>query len=96
MSRRPEAGRHEFGWAGVCQRSFFKLHVGMQVHLSSLCGFVTEPKSDHAEIHAAAEQSHGRAVTQGVRCHCLGCQRWAALTCCGDMSQNESAAVHLR
>ena len=50
---------------------------------------VTDPIWHEVTKSRFAPEYARRAVAQGVRRHCLGCQRWAALTCCGYMSQNE-------
>jgi hypothetical protein len=35
----------------MCERAFLWLHVGMQIDLGRLRRFVTEPKSNDAQIH---------------------------------------------
>ena len=69
-----ESGRLEAAGTGVGQGSLFELHVGVQVNLSSLGGFMAEPKSDHTQIHAAVEHGHGCAVSKGVWRDCFGNQ----------------------
>ena len=71
-------------------RSINRRRIGVKVHLSRLCRFMTEPQSDHGEIHAPTQQSHGRGVTKRVRCHGLGGERRTGSTCAGEMPQNES------
>ena len=61
----------------MSERSFFQLHVGMKIDLGGLSRFVAEPKSNDAEIHAAAQQRHGRRMPKRVRFHFLGFERWA-------------------
>ena len=44
--------RHEAARVGVRECAFLESHVGMQVDLSRLRRFMTEPKRDHARVHS--------------------------------------------
>ncbi len=47
---------------GMHECAFLELHVGMQVYLGRLRRFMTESKSNHAQIHSTPQQTHGRRV----------------------------------
>ena len=67
----------------VSQGTLFELHVGMQVNLRRFGGFVTEPESDDAEVHAALEQGHRSRSVCGLTCFAAseGQARRAVPTC---------------
>ena len=69
---------------------FFQLHVSMKIHLSCLARFVAKPKSNDAEVYATVQQRHGRRVSQRVRFHLLGFERWAALAGGGNVFRHEA------
>ncbi len=72
---------HKAAHLGMRQRTFLQLHVGMQVDLGCLRRFVTEPKSDHAQIHSPPQQAHGRRVPQGMWRHGFPFQGRTGLGC---------------
>ncbi len=73
----------------MCECAFLELHVGMQINLGCLRRFVTEPESDHAQVHTAPEQVHGCRVSQRVRRHGLGYERGTGLTRGSSMPRHE-------
>ena len=50
---------------------------------------MTEPDGDHRAIDTSLEQLHCRSVSQDVRRHTLGCERWAFALCNCDLSGNQ-------
>jgi hypothetical protein len=58
---------------GEC--AFLDPHVGMQVHLGRLGGFMAQPQRDDREVDAVPEQGHRGGVPQRMRGHLLGLQR---------------------
>jgi hypothetical protein len=73
----------------VSQGTLFELHVGMQVNLRRFGGFVTEPESDDAGVHAALEQGHRSRVPQPVRLDMLRGERGAGAARRADMSRDK-------
>jgi len=55
--------------------AFLDPHVGVQVDLGRLGGFMAEPQRDDGEVDAAPEQGHRRGVPQRMRSHLLDLQR---------------------
>ena len=48
--------------------------IRVQVDLGRFGGLVAQPKGDHAQVHAPAEEVHGRRMPQRVRRHMLSRQ----------------------
>ncbi len=79
--RRPIALRRYAGRRRVRQRAFLQPHVGVEVHLGRLRGFVAEPERDHAQVDAAVQQRHRGGLPQGVRRDDFLAQRGTGPTC---------------
>lgn len=60
------ACRRDAARRGVRERAFLELHVGVQVDLSSLGGFVTESERNHGQVYAAMQQAHRGRVSKRV------------------------------
>ena len=69
---------------------FFHLHVCVKVDPRRLHRLVTEPQSDYARVHAAAQKGHGGCVPQRMRRHGLPHERRAHPTRGHGMPDNES------
>jgi hypothetical protein len=69
---------------------FFHLHVCVKVDPRCLHRLVTEPQSNYARVHAAAQKGHGGCVPQRMRRHGLAHERRARPTRGHGMSDNES------
>ena len=64
---------------GARERFLFQSHIRVQVHLSSLGRFVTQPERDHGTIHTVVKKVHGCGVTADMRGHLLVFERGASL-----------------
>ena len=69
---------------------FFHLHVCVKVDPRRLHRLVTEPQSDYARVHAAAQKGHGGCVPQRMRRHGFAYERRARPTRGHGMPDNES------
>lgn len=69
---------------------FFHLHVCVKVDPRRLHRLVTEPQSDYARVHAAAQKGHGGCVPKRMRRHGLPHERRAHPTRGHGMPDNES------
>jgi len=58
----------------------------MQVSLRRLGRLVSEPESDHAQVHELPKEGHGGRVPQCVRRHCFGLERRTHAAGSGDVS----------
>lgn len=69
-------------WSGdLRERLFLEPHVGVDIDLGRLHGFMPKPERDHGLVYSVMKQFHRRAVPQSMRRNTFACEAWTRSGC---------------